>query len=72
MYGGKPGTHKGGNSRYGSKGLQAKPGDRGDASNSSGCSGLKGKSPDMPSQLRSECSKGYESPSSGWHGNVKR
>jgi hypothetical protein len=56
----------------GSKGLQAKPGDRGDASNSSGRSGLSGKSPDMPAKLKSECSKGYESPASGWHGNVKR
>ena len=74
MYGGKPGASgAGSNSRYGSKGLEAKPGDRGDASNMRGCMGLKtNKSPDMPSQLKSECSEGYETPQAGWHGNVKR
>ena len=73
MYGGKPGASKSGSSRKGSIGLHAKPGDRGDASLSSGMSGLKGgKSPAMPSQLKSECSEGYESVNSGWHGNVKR
>jgi len=72
MYGGKPGAAKSGNSRKGSLGLQATPGTRGDGSNASGRAGLSGKSPDMPAKLASECSKGYESPNGGWHGNVKR
>lgn len=75
-YGGKPGVHTSGSKGsmgYGSKGLEAKPGDRGDASNYRGCMGLKtNKSPDMPPQLKSEASEGYEAPVPGWHGNVKR
>ena len=72
-YGGKPGAAGSGNSRKGSIGLKCNPGDRGDSSNASGLSGLKSNKPDcMPSQLKSECSEGYESPNGGWHGNVKR
>ncbi len=75
MYGGKPGAHNpgGGTSRKGSIGLEAKPGDRGDTSNLNGCSGLKSNKPaSMPTQLKSECSEGYETVNAGWHGNVKR
>lgn len=51
-------------------GRECKPGDRGDASGMGAARSLA--SGGNAGKLKTECSKGYESVTVGWAGNVKR
>lgn len=50
-------------------GRYSKPGDRGDASNSAGLAKIKS---GYAGNLKTDSSKGYESVTGGWGGNVRR
>jgi len=51
------------------KGKESKPGDRGDATHASGLAKVRS---GYAGNLSGECSKGYEAPTGGWGGNVRR